>query len=174
STEAGHHAAADETGRFGTRCGVDLHRLARGDEGQLGEGADAEGGAQWSAIRTRHLLRRVATVEAVPGSTAPARSTVAARRPPGDHDVVTRRDAGDTVADRLDRAGGLVTEEEGEVVVDGALPVVEVGVAHTARLDPDEHLVGPGIGDDDRLERDRPAPVRGDDALHLMSHGCGL
>ena len=39
-----------------------------------------------------------------------------------------------SVADRLDDARGLVAEQEREVVVDRALAVVQVGVAHAARL----------------------------------------
>ena len=41
---------------------------------------------------------------------------------------------GDAGADRLDDARGLVAEQEREVVVDPALAVVQVGVAHAARL----------------------------------------
>ena len=44
------------------------------------------------------------------------------------------------VADRLDDARGLVAEQEREVVVDPTLAVVQVGVAHTARLDLDDGL----------------------------------
>ena len=40
----------------------------------------------------------------------------------------------DARADRLDDARGLVAEQEREVVVDPALPVVQVGVADAARL----------------------------------------
>ena len=50
--------------------------------------------------------------------------------------------------------GRLVAEQEREVVVDAALAVVEVGVAHAARLHLHERLTGAGIGDDDRLDGD--------------------
>ena len=48
--------------------------------------------------------------------------------------------------DGLDDAGRLVAEQERELVVDPALPVVEVGVAHAARLDPTTASPGPGSG----------------------------
>ncbi len=49
-------------------------------------------------------------------------------------DEVAGRHVGDVGAHRLDHAGGLVAEQEREVVVDAALAVVQVGVAHAARL----------------------------------------
>ena len=67
-------------------------------------------------------------------------------RPPGQHHVVAGRHVGHPFADRLDRPGGLVAEEEGEVVVDGPLAVVEVGVAHPAGLHGDHGLARTGIG----------------------------
>src|SRR6266480_854443 len=48
----------------------------------------------------------------------PARAAVAARRPPRQHHVVPRLQAGDTLADCLDGPGRLVAEQEREVVVD--------------------------------------------------------
>ena len=74
--------------------------------------------------------------------------------------------------DRLDHAGRLVAEQEGELVVDAALAVVQVGVAHAARLDGDDRLAGPGIGHDDRLDRDGCALLRRHHAAHLLSHRC--
>ena len=53
------------------------------------------------------------------------------------------RDLGDAVADRLDDPGRLVAEQERELVVDPAFAVVQVGVAHPARLDDDDGLTGP-------------------------------
>ena len=46
----------------------------------------------------------------------------------------------------FDDAGGLVAEQEREVVVDAALAVVQVGVAHAAGLDRDHASPGPGSG----------------------------
>ena len=60
-------------------------------------------------------------------------------------------------ADRLDDARRLVPEQEREVVADAALAVVQVGVAHAARLHPHERLAGPGIGHHDRLDAHRLA-----------------
>ena len=39
-----------------------------------------------------------------------------------------------------------MAEQERELVVDAALPIVQVGVAHAARLHLDERLAGPGSG----------------------------
>ncbi len=73
-------------------------------------------------------------------------------------------------SDRLDDPGRLVAEEEGEVVVDPALAVVQVGVADAARLDGDDRLARPGVGHDDRLHGDGRALRRGDHAAHFLSH----
>src|SRR5580704_579446 len=79
-----------------------------------------------------------------------------------------RRQVGHAVPDRLDGAGGLVPEEEREVVVDAAFAVVQVGVAHAACLDGDDRLARSGIGHDDRLDGDRAALLLGHDAAHLL------
>ena len=73
-----------------------------------------------------------------------------------------------------DDARGLVAEQEREVVVDAALAVVQVGVADPAGLDVDDRLPGPGIGDENRLDRDRRTLAAGDDALHLVWHVASL
>ena len=55
-----------------------------------------------------------------------------------------------------------MAEQEGEVVVDAALAVVQVGVADAARLDGDERLARAGVRHDDRLDRHRLALAPGD------------
>ena len=72
----------------------------------------------------------------------------------------------------LDDARRLVPEEEREVVVDPAFAVVQVGVAHPARLDRDDGLAGAGVGHDDRLDGDRCSPCEGDDAPNLLWHAA--
>ena len=69
--------------------------------------------------------------------------------------------------DRLDHAGRLVPEQEGEVVVDPALPVVQVGVADAAGLHPDDRLARPRIGDHDGHQRDGLAFGHGHDTPDL-------
>ena len=96
---------------------------------------------------------------------------MAAHRPPVEDHVVAGRDVGDAGADRLDRAGRLVAEQEREVVVDPALSVVQVGVADAAGRDGDERLTRPGIGHDDRLDGHRLALRPGDDSTHFLGHG---
>ena len=63
-------------------------------------------------------------------------------------------------------------EEEGEVVVDAALAVVQVGVADAARLDGDDRLARPGVGHQDRLDGDGRALLPGDHTARLGSHAC--
>jgi hypothetical protein len=46
-------------------------------------------------------------------------------------------------------------KEEGEIVVDPALAIVEIGVADAARLDRHRGLARTGIGDEHRLDRNR-------------------
>ncbi len=138
--EAGHHAAAEQAGG-GRGCGgVDLRALPGGDERLVAERADAECRRQLGAVGERHLLGGVVGVEAVLRLAASAGATVAAHGSPVEDHVVAGSDVGDPVADRLDDAGRLVPEQEREVVVDAALAVVEVGVAHPARLDRDHGL----------------------------------
>jgi hypothetical protein len=72
--------------------------------------------------------------------------------------------------DGFHHARRLVAEQIGEVVADAAFPVVQVGVADAARLDPDQRLPGSRIRDKDRGEFYRSAFAAGDDAGHLMCH----
>ena len=122
----------------------------------LGEGADPQRRRRGGAVGQRHLLRGVVGGEAVPRPAPPARPAL----PHTARQLSTTKSPGATSvtsgADRLDDAGGLVAEQEREVVVDGALAVVQVGVAHPARLHGHDRLAGPGVGDDDGLDG-RPA-----------------
>ena len=141
------------------------------DERLVGERADSERRRQRRAVAQRHLLRRVVRGEAVPGSAAQAGPARAAHRPPVEDDEVAGRDVGDAVADRLDDAGGLVAEQEREVVVDPALAVVQVGVAHAAGLHRDHRLAGAGVGHQHRGEFDGRVLLPGDNALDSLHSG---
>src|SRR4029077_17834374 len=74
----------------------------------------------------------------------------------GDHAIAAAH-AGHTLADVLDHAGALVPEHARRVPGGvGSAGRIEIGVAHTAGLDPDEHLSGLRAGelhvlDDERL-----------------------
>ena len=116
--------------------------------------------------------RGVVRVEAVLRLAPPACPTVAAHGTPVEDHVVAGGHVGDALADRLDDPGGLVAEQEREVVVDPALAVVQVGVADPARLDGDDGLTRPGIGDDDRLHRHGLALRSGDDSTNLLTHAA--
>ena len=102
--------------------------------------------------------------------TAAARAAVPADRAPVEDDEVSRLHVRDAVPDRLDDARRLVAEEERELVVDPAVAVVEVRVAHAAGLDGDDGLARAGIGDQDGFESDRGALSAGNDA-HNFLHG---
>ena len=69
--------------------------------------------------------------------------------------------------DRLDRARGLVAEQERVLVVDAALAVGQVGVADPAGDDVDHGLAGSGVRDDDvdQSRRVRPCSVKSRRAL---------
>ena len=134
--DAGHHAAAEQAGRGGRRRGIDLGALAGGDERLLGERTDARAPVT-ARCRRSSVIFCVAlwVLKQYHGWPRRHARQCAAHGPPVEDHVVARRHVGDAVADRLDHAGRLVAEQEREVVVDAALAVVQVGVAHAARLD---------------------------------------
>ena len=154
--EAGHDAAAEQAG------GLGLRRLgAPWCPGPAATRVFSAKAPMPSAGRQRHaveghLLGGVVGGEAVPGPAPPARPALAAHGPPVEDHEVARRDVGDVGADRLDHAGRLVAEQEREVVVDGALAVVQVGVAHPARLHR-RPAPRPGRGRAPRWSRPTPA-----------------
>ena len=156
--EPGHHAAA----RAGRRSRV-WHRgstLVAWPAATSVCSANApmpSAGVSCGAVGERHLLRGVEGGEAVPRTATPTGAAGAADRAPVEDDEVAGRDLGDVGADRLDDPRGLVPEEERELVVDRALAVVEVGVAHAARLHRDPDLARARVGDDDLADLDRRA-----------------
>ncbi|CAM5639901.1 hypothetical protein SVIOM74S_02300 [Streptomyces violarus] len=74
------------------------------------------------------------------------------------------------MADRLDHARGLVAQQEGEVVADAALLVVQIGVAHPAGLDAHDRLPRAGIGHDDGLDPYRLVLARCDHTAYFLRH----
>ncbi len=109
-------------------------------------------------------------VEAVLRASAPTGTALAADGAPVEDDEVAGRDLADALADRLHDARGLVPQQEGELVVDPALAVVQIGVAHAAGLDPHHHLARPGVGHDDRRHLHGRALGACDDCLDLLGH----
>jgi hypothetical protein len=107
-------------------------------------------------------------VEAVPGAATAAGAALAAHRTPVEDHEVAGLHLGRTGADGLDDTGGLVAEEEREVVADAALFVVQIGVADAARLHPYHGLAGAGIGHHDGLHAHRFVLARRDDAAYLL------
>jgi hypothetical protein len=107
-------------------------------------------------------------VEAVPGLALQTCPTLPTDRAPVEDHEVPRRDLGDTLADGLDDPGGLVAEQERELVVDPALAVVQVGVADPAGLDLHDGLARTRVRHDDRLDRDRTTLGQGYDSGHFV------
>ena len=174
--EAGHHAAAEQAGDRGVG-GVGstfVHWPAATSVFSANAPMPSAGDSSVPSSE-RHLLGRVVVAKQYCG--LPLRH---ARHSPHTArqlrtDEVAGGHVGDALADRLDHAGGLVAEQEREVVVDAALPVVQVGVAHTARLRPSTSASpGPGVGDHDRLDTDRLALAPRHHASHFVSHGASL
>ena len=169
-TKAGHDATAEQSGYGRRHLGVDRRALTGGHQGALGERADAQRGRQRRAVAQRHLLGGIERREAQPRLAAPARAAVAAHRAPVEDHEVARDDSRDVRPDCLDHARRLMAEEEGEVVADTALAVVEVGVADAAGVHFDDRLAWPRIGHDDRLDRYRLLHRSGDDRPYLLRH----
>jgi hypothetical protein len=145
--------------------------LAFVHKGFLGECADAERGRERRTVGQRHRPAGVEGVEAVPRPPATARPAVAADRPPIQYDEVADLHMGDRAACRLDDACRLMTEQEREFVVDAAVAVGQVRVAHPACLDTHDHVVLAWVRDGDVDELDRSVLAAGDDTLNLLWHG---
>src|ERR1019366_1038365 len=116
------------------------------------------------------FLLRVVGVEAVLRLTSGARAELAAHGPPAQDHEVTRGDLGNTRTNRLDGTGGLVAEQERNLVVDLALAVVQIGVADAARGDLDDGLTGSRVGHDDVDHLDRRPLGAHDDSLDGAGH----
>ena len=117
--EPGHHAAAEQPDRGGARGRVDLGALARPRPGSSRRTHRCPSAGDSSVPSAQgHLLGGVVGREAVPRLAAVAGPAVAADRPPVEDHEVARGHRGDVVADGLDHTGGLVPEQEREVVVD--------------------------------------------------------
>ena len=74
-------------------------------------------------------------------------------------------------ANLFDDASGFVSEQERKVVVDRALAVMQIGVAHAARPHPNERLARSRIRDQDRLDRHRLAGRPRHHTPHVVCHG---
>ena len=166
----GHDAASEQARRLGSGATVDRRRLPGGDEGVVGERADPERRGQRRAVVEGHRLLGVVGREAVPGTAPTARPALAAHGAPVEDHEVADGDARHVGPDGVDDAGGLVAEQVREVAPDVALAVVQVGVAHPARLDRHDDLAGTGVGHDDVVHADGFARGTGDDAPSTVGH----
>ena len=114
------------------------------------------------------------SAEAVPRLTAQAGAAATTDGAPVEDDEVARGEVVDVGPDGLDYAGGLVAEEEREVIVDAALAVMQVGVTHAACLHPHPRLARTGVRYVDVHELNRGALRSSDDALHALCHKTAL
>ena len=67
-----------------------------------------------------------------------------------------------------------MAEQERVLVVDAALAVGQIGVAHAAGKDVDHHLARTGVGDDDIHHLDRLALLPRDHSAHCLTHESNL
>ncbi len=169
--DARHHSASQQTGGGRRRGRVDLGALPGGDQRLLREGADAQGRGQLGAVGQGHLLLRVVGGEAVPRPSAQTGPALPAHGTPVEDDEVAGREVGDALPHRLHDTRGLVAQQEREVVVDAALAIVQIGVAHPAGLDLHQRLTGARVGHDDRFQADGGALAPRDDSTDLVRHG---
>ena len=77
---------------------------------------------------------------------------------------------GDVLADLVHNAGSFVAEEERVGVLDVAVAVGQVRVAHAGGLDLDHHIVGAGFRDHNVHDLDRGALGTGDYSLNSLCH----
>ena len=131
---------------------------------------DAQRRAELGAVEQGHSLGGVERAEAVPRAAAQAAAALSAHGAPVENDEVARLHVGDTLAHGLHHTGGLVPEQERELVVDTALAIVEVGVAHTARLHLHDCLTRARVGNHDGLDRHRCALATRYYSTNLLSH----
>ena len=171
--QAGHHAAADQACHLRTGRRVHLRGLAGVHQGLLGEGADAQRRRELDAVQG-HLLRGVVGGEAVPGATPSTRPALAADRPPVQDHEVAGGHVGDAVTHLFHDARGLMAEQEGELVVDGALAVVEVRVADPAGLHGHQDLARARIRHLDGLYCDRLTLGSGHHGPDAVRHDFSL
>ena len=137
--EAGHDAAAEQAGRRRVGRRVDLGGTGRRRRASSRRRRRCRAPGT-SSVPSARVIFWVAlwVAKQYCGLALAAGPALAAHRPPVEDDEVAGRDVGDVGADRLDDAGGLVAEQERELVVDAALAVVQVGVADPAGLDVDD------------------------------------
>src|SRR5579864_320757 len=135
------------------------------------ERAAAQHRGEERAVRAVHPPLRPERGGAAPRVSPLALRALPARRAPGDHDAVARRDRRHLRADILDDARALVPEEDREVHPPPIrLDDVHVGVAETARLDPDDHLLRAGRVENELLDGRLRSRFREDDAArHEMA-----
>ena len=177
---AGEHRAAEQGGDIGRDVGADRDDRAAVDDGMGRECGCAE------VVRDRgpvpgqpgaaaeQLARGVRGRPALAGEAAvrPAAGALAAARQEGEHDPVADRDVADLVADGLDDAGGLVSEQHRHRTRPVAVHDRQVRVADPRRLDPDEQLGRAGIREVERADGDRQRVAVRVRPPDLLEHGA--
>ena len=121
-----------------------------------------------SVLLQGHALGSVVGVKAVLRVPLAAGAALAAHRAPVQHDEVAGGDVGDVRADRVDHAGRLVAEQKWVRVLDIAVAVGQVRMAHAGGLDFHHHIVRARLGDNDSGDLDVCALLAGDYSLNLL------
>src|SRR3989454_2190753 len=155
--DAGHHAAADQTGAVEGTVGLDGDAGFPRHDGELRHRADAGELADAGPVAVEDLgghRLHVAHLAEVGVARVAVPARAAERHPVEDH-VVLRLDALDAGADLLDDARALVAEHAGKRHGEVSGNGVQVAVADAARAEPDEDLAVARIADGERLDRER-------------------
>jgi hypothetical protein len=97
-------------------------------------------------------LAGVAAVEAVPRPATEAGTALATGRSPRQDDKVAYGNVVYAVSDLFDNPGCFVSKQEGKVVRDRSLPVVQIGMTDAGCLHAYDHLALSGVWHDYRLE----------------------
>ena len=100
-------------------------------------------------------------IGAIAGEAVPAPGAMAAAGE-AEHHPVAHRQAGDTLADRVDRAGAFMPEDGGQRVGHELVAKDEVRVAQTDARDLDAHLARARFLDLHSLDRERALGFAGD------------
>ena len=147
--DAGEGGAAQQRSLVERDGAPKRQRDLLGDDDPVGEAAGSGAAVDGlSSVRHPCCLIRQRTVDdrcverpAGRGTTATASGARAARRCPGQHDVVARLHERHRVAHRLDGPGALVAEHHRRRALELALHLVEVGAADPDGRHPDDDLV---------------------------------
>ena len=162
--DAGQHRAAEQSRMFERQRPVDLDAGFLRDDGELGEGGDAEmvvhrlagegEPARAGEQRSRAVGARARLAQSRPAGRA--RQAMAAARHEHHHDVIADGEIDDPFADRRDDARGLMAEHHRRRPRPRAVDHRKVGMAETGRRDSHQHFAAAGAVEIDLDDVERP------------------